>query len=173
MGNNKDPNKKRPGEKEPGTFHYNPGNTSGKAAEGCKNQSRNRTTPTRNKSPEKRTKSAARPGMAELASQSLRPTAIEARRRGVHLLVRLGGLEPSAPPALGRGKPRRGPRLHAALTESGAAVIDAPPNIRSTIGASWSASSLRVLDRSNLRKKKLGGGPKSRPASPGRIEPSL
>ena len=39
MGNNKDPNKKRPGEKEPGTFHYNPGNMSGKAAEGCKNQS--------------------------------------------------------------------------------------------------------------------------------------
>ena len=30
MGNNKDPNKKRPGEKEPGTFHYNPGNMSGK-----------------------------------------------------------------------------------------------------------------------------------------------
>jgi len=39
MGNNKDPNKKRPGEKEPGTFHYNPGNMSGKTAEGCKNQS--------------------------------------------------------------------------------------------------------------------------------------
>jgi len=32
MGNNKDPNKKRPGEKEPGTFHYNPGNMSGKGA---------------------------------------------------------------------------------------------------------------------------------------------
>ena len=30
MGNNKDPNKKRPGEKAPGTFHYNPGNMSGK-----------------------------------------------------------------------------------------------------------------------------------------------
>ena len=45
----------------------------------------------------------------------------------MHLLVRLGGLEPSAPPALGRGKPRRGPRLHAALTEIGATVIDAPP----------------------------------------------
>jgi len=39
MGNNKDPNKKRPGEKEPGTFHYNPGNMSGKTAEGCKKQS--------------------------------------------------------------------------------------------------------------------------------------
>jgi hypothetical protein len=32
MGNNKDPNKKRPGEKEPGTFHFNPGNMSGKTA---------------------------------------------------------------------------------------------------------------------------------------------
>ena len=29
MGNNKDPNKRRPGEKQPGTFHYNPGNMSG------------------------------------------------------------------------------------------------------------------------------------------------
>jgi hypothetical protein len=27
---NKDPNQKKPGEKEPGTFHYNPGNMSGK-----------------------------------------------------------------------------------------------------------------------------------------------
>jgi hypothetical protein len=39
MGNNKDPNKKRPGEKEPGMFHFNPGNMSGKTAEGCKNPS--------------------------------------------------------------------------------------------------------------------------------------
>jgi hypothetical protein len=30
MDNNKDPNKKRPGEKTPGTFHYNPGNMAGK-----------------------------------------------------------------------------------------------------------------------------------------------
>ena len=36
MGNNKDPNKKRPGEKEEGTFHFNPGNMSGKTAEGRK-----------------------------------------------------------------------------------------------------------------------------------------
>jgi hypothetical protein len=28
--NNKDPNQRQPGEKEPGTFHYNPGNMSGK-----------------------------------------------------------------------------------------------------------------------------------------------
>ena len=33
MGNNKDSNQKRPGEKEPGTFHYNPGNMSGKTEE--------------------------------------------------------------------------------------------------------------------------------------------
>lgn len=33
MGNNKDANQKRPGEKEPGTFHYNPGNMSGKTEE--------------------------------------------------------------------------------------------------------------------------------------------
>jgi hypothetical protein len=30
VGNNKDPNLEQPGEKEPGTFHYNPGNMSGK-----------------------------------------------------------------------------------------------------------------------------------------------
>jgi hypothetical protein len=30
MGNNKNPNQKQPGEKESGTFHYNPGNMSGK-----------------------------------------------------------------------------------------------------------------------------------------------
>jgi hypothetical protein len=33
VGNNKDPNKKRLGEKEPGTFHFNPGNMSGKSAQ--------------------------------------------------------------------------------------------------------------------------------------------
>ena len=33
MGNNKDPNKIRPGEMPPGTFHYNPGNMSGKKLE--------------------------------------------------------------------------------------------------------------------------------------------
>jgi hypothetical protein len=30
MANNKNPNEKQSGEKEPGTFHYNPGNMSGK-----------------------------------------------------------------------------------------------------------------------------------------------
>jgi hypothetical protein len=39
MGNNKDPNKIRPGEMEPGTFHFNPGNMSGKKAEGRKDRS--------------------------------------------------------------------------------------------------------------------------------------
>ena len=33
MGNNKDPNKTRPGEMPPGKFHYNPGNMSGKTLE--------------------------------------------------------------------------------------------------------------------------------------------
>ena len=33
MANNKSPNQKLPGEKEPGTFHYNPGNMSGKTEE--------------------------------------------------------------------------------------------------------------------------------------------
>jgi hypothetical protein len=31
MGNNKDPDKTRPGEMPPGNFHYNPGNMSGKS----------------------------------------------------------------------------------------------------------------------------------------------
>jgi hypothetical protein len=38
MGNNKDPSRKQPGEKEPGTFHFNPGNMSGKTAEGRKDE---------------------------------------------------------------------------------------------------------------------------------------
>jgi hypothetical protein len=33
VANNKDPNQQRPGEGEPGTFHYNPGNMSGKTEE--------------------------------------------------------------------------------------------------------------------------------------------
>lgn len=32
MSNNKNANEKRPGEKEDGKFHYNPGNMSGKKA---------------------------------------------------------------------------------------------------------------------------------------------
>lgn len=34
MANNNDPNQKQPGEKAPGTFHYNPGNMSGKGVYG-------------------------------------------------------------------------------------------------------------------------------------------
>ena len=33
MANNKNPNKKQPGEKPPGRYHYNPGNMSEKAAD--------------------------------------------------------------------------------------------------------------------------------------------
>jgi hypothetical protein len=39
MANNKNPNEKQPGEKEDGTFHYNPGNMSGKTVEICKDES--------------------------------------------------------------------------------------------------------------------------------------
>jgi hypothetical protein len=37
--NNKDPDQRQPGEKEPGTFHYNPGNMSGKTADSSKDNS--------------------------------------------------------------------------------------------------------------------------------------
>jgi len=33
MADNKNPHQKQPGEKEPGKYHYNPGNQSGKPAE--------------------------------------------------------------------------------------------------------------------------------------------
>jgi hypothetical protein len=33
VANNKNPNQRQPGEKEPGTFHYNPGNMSGKTGD--------------------------------------------------------------------------------------------------------------------------------------------
>ena len=39
VANNKDPNQRQPGEKEPGTFHYNPGNMSGKTADSSKDNS--------------------------------------------------------------------------------------------------------------------------------------
>jgi hypothetical protein len=38
MANNKDPNKKRSGEKPPGKFHFNPGNQSGKSVETGRDQ---------------------------------------------------------------------------------------------------------------------------------------
>jgi hypothetical protein len=51
MGNNKNPNQKRRGEKQPGTFHYNPGNMSGKtkASGNLNNKSRDKK-PTKTKS---------------------------------------------------------------------------------------------------------------------------
>ncbi len=39
MTNNKDPKQKQPGEKEPGTFHFNPGNMSGKTVGTTKDES--------------------------------------------------------------------------------------------------------------------------------------
>ena len=42
MSNNRNPNQKQPGEKDPGKFHYNPGNMSGKTADSCKDESEQR-----------------------------------------------------------------------------------------------------------------------------------
>ena len=39
MANKKNPTQKQPGEKEPGTFHYNPGNMSGKTIGTSKDES--------------------------------------------------------------------------------------------------------------------------------------
>jgi hypothetical protein len=39
MTDNRNPNRKQPGEKAPGKFHYNPGNMSGKTIETCKDES--------------------------------------------------------------------------------------------------------------------------------------
>jgi hypothetical protein len=39
MADNRNPNQKQPGEKEPGTFHYNPGNMSGKTIDTRKDES--------------------------------------------------------------------------------------------------------------------------------------
>lgn len=43
MANNKNPNEKQPGEKEDGTFHYNPGNMSGKTIGSSKDKSEQQT----------------------------------------------------------------------------------------------------------------------------------
>jgi hypothetical protein len=43
MPNNKNSNEKKPGEKEPGTFHYNPGNMSGKTIGAPEDESERRT----------------------------------------------------------------------------------------------------------------------------------
>jgi hypothetical protein len=39
MATNKDPKQKQPGEREPGKYHYNPGNQSGKTIEVTKPES--------------------------------------------------------------------------------------------------------------------------------------
>jgi hypothetical protein len=39
MADNRNPNQKQPGEKGPGTFHYNPGNMSGKTIDTGKDES--------------------------------------------------------------------------------------------------------------------------------------
>jgi hypothetical protein len=44
VGNNKNPNQKQAGEKEPGKFHYNPGNMSGKTADTKKDESKSEST---------------------------------------------------------------------------------------------------------------------------------
>jgi hypothetical protein len=38
LSNNKSPNQRQPGEKEPGKFHYNPGNMSGKSSQPSKDK---------------------------------------------------------------------------------------------------------------------------------------
>ena len=40
MATNKNPNQRQPGEKQLGTFHYNPGNMSGKTTESRKDRPR-------------------------------------------------------------------------------------------------------------------------------------
>jgi hypothetical protein len=45
VANNKNPNERRPGEKEPGTFHYNPGNMSGKTVGSHKDDADSNQTP--------------------------------------------------------------------------------------------------------------------------------
>jgi len=55
VGNNKNPDQKRPGEKEPGTFHFNPGNMSGKSGESDKKAKRDTGGPRgRNEQPDKK-----------------------------------------------------------------------------------------------------------------------
>jgi hypothetical protein len=45
VANNKNPNQRQPGEKEPGTFHYNPGNMSGKTGDKDKGETRQSSEP--------------------------------------------------------------------------------------------------------------------------------
>jgi hypothetical protein len=50
MADNKNPKQKQPGEKEPGKYHFNPGNMSGKTSDSCKDESDQRANADRIKS---------------------------------------------------------------------------------------------------------------------------
>lgn len=47
MATNKNPNQRQPGEKQPGTLHYNPGNMSGKTGENRKDKPEQQAKPDR------------------------------------------------------------------------------------------------------------------------------
>jgi hypothetical protein len=53
VATNKNPNQRQPGEKQPGTFHYNPGNMSGKTGESHKDKPEQQAKPDRTDSPPK------------------------------------------------------------------------------------------------------------------------
>jgi hypothetical protein len=56
VGNNKNPTQKQPGEKEPGTFHYNPGNMSGKTIGTKKDESEQSNADSRHEQQDKKQK---------------------------------------------------------------------------------------------------------------------
>jgi hypothetical protein len=56
VGNNKNPTQKQPGEKEPGTFHYNPGNMSRKTIGTNKDESEKSNHVSRHEQQDKKTK---------------------------------------------------------------------------------------------------------------------
>jgi hypothetical protein len=56
VANNKNPTQKQPGEKEPGTFHYNPGNMSGKTIGTNKDESEQSNRDSRREQQDKKTK---------------------------------------------------------------------------------------------------------------------
>jgi hypothetical protein len=56
VANNKNPTQKQPGEKEPGTFHYNPGNMPGKTIGTNKDESEQSNRDSRREQQDKKTK---------------------------------------------------------------------------------------------------------------------
>jgi hypothetical protein len=56
VANNKNPTQRQPGEKEPGTFHYNPGNMSGKTIGTDKDESEQSNADSRHEQQDKKTK---------------------------------------------------------------------------------------------------------------------